>query len=246
MPVVSPENYVSGPAQLVRPARVAQYGAIMTTKSPFALLVASTLLALACGDDESDDGGDTESGTAEDGGTGTGDDGTDNGTQTGDGGTTQTDGTEGTDTGGFDPSVLTEQRGCSDVTLYATDFVDTWLLLFATSDAPAQTAHDQGTTQELSYTLPDPAVTVELRRGELLSTGVCNDTPPEAEPDLVYIATAGSADLTVVPTGTPEPWEVPADASLLLQDLVLEDPSGNTITMDSYEFVDVYVGWFPG
>jgi len=205
------------------------------------------VLTLACGDDKSDGGSDTGSGAADDGSTGDdGGTGTDDDGGTGDDGTTGTEDTGGTGTGAFDPGVLTEQRGCSDVTLYATDAANNWLLLFATSDSPAQAAHDQGATQELSYTLPDPAVTVELQRGELLSSGVCNDTPPDAEPDTVYTATAGSADLTVVPTGTPEPWEVPADASLLLQDLVLEDPSGSTITIDSYEFVDVSVGWFPG
>jgi len=212
--------------------------------------MASALMTYGCGDHESDGDGGTETGTTDGGGTSDGDDGTDSGTdggtQTSDDGTAGTEETGETGTSAFDPSVLTEQRGCSDVTLYATDDADTWLLLFATSDSPAQAAHDEGATQELTYTLPDPAVTVELQRGELLSTGVCNDTPPEADPDLVYTATAGSADLTVVPTGTPEPWEVPADASLLLQDLALESPSGDTIVIDSYEFVDVYVGWFPG
>jgi hypothetical protein len=219
-------------------------------RSSYLSLTAFLTLALACADDESDGDGDTESGTEDDGNTGpTGDGGqttgTGGGTQTGDGGTTETEDTGGTGAGSFDPGVLTEQRGCSDVTLYATDEADTWLLLFATSDNPAETAHDQGASQELSYALPDPAVVVELQRGGLLSTGVCNDTPG-AEPDNVYTATAGTADLTVVPTGTPQPWEVPADASLLLQDLVLEDPSGDTITIDTYEFVDVHVGWFPG
>lgn len=207
-------------------------------------LGACLLLAAACGEKTAGDG----SGTGASDGGGTQTSGSGGGGGPGSGGGTAGSGTTGGGTGGteFDPAVLTQDRGCGDVTLYATDADDTWLLLFATTDAPAEAAHAEGATQELSYTLPDAAVTVELQWGTKLAGGVCNDTPPEGSVDAVYTATQGSADLTVVPMGMPEPWEVPANASLVLSDLVLEDPSGETITIDGYEFVDVFVGWFPG
>jgi hypothetical protein len=53
--------------------------------------------------------------------------------------------------------------------------------------------------------------------------------------------------LTVTPTGEPTPWERPASATLVLENIVLERVGGEgTVLLERFEITDRPVGWLPG
>ena len=188
-------------------------------------------LTLACTDDGS-------SATDEDTSTGDGDG---DGDPTGDG-----DGD-----GDGDPELppdflaeLTEVGGCGDVYIGATTPDGTLGVLF--DGAPlAATAHMLGEPQVRESTLPSDDVELRIATGSDLDQG-CNDAGPLPSVAQQWTAVSGTVVLTVTPTGVAEPWAVPADATLELSNVTFERDGLEPVTVDSWVFEDVSVGWFPG
>lgn len=143
---------------------------------------------------------------------------------------------------------LTQTGGCGDVSMYASSELRDLALMFSVRDV-VQRAYDQGGELTESYDLsPEGPAGLRLQRGVDVSLPLCNDV---MEPGVVvwveYTATAGTATLTVVPTGEPQPWERPALATLVLEDVVLFEPGeGEEVFLPRLELTDIVVGWFPG
>ena len=65
--------------------------------------------------------------------------------------------------------------------------------------------------------------------------------------DTEFRGVSGKALFTILPTGEATEWgEMPADATLLLENIALQDTSTtSTTTITSWGF-DTAVGWLPG
>ncbi len=160
----------------------------------------------------------------------------------------------GDDTGALDvhaveagfEAALVYEGGCADVVLYRWSPDDTLALLFRTTGVVAA-AHAVGGPVTTTWTLPDPAVEVALQAGEHVTHVVCNDAiEHEVVVARTWRAGAGSASLTVTPTGEATEWELPARGELTLSDVVLDpEDDGDPIPLPSLA-VTAGVGWFPG
>jgi len=146
---------------------------------------------------------------------------------------------------GFE-SVLAHQGGCADVVLYRWAPDDTLALFFRTQGA-VQAAHAAGVPTTTGWTLPDPAVELLVQAGEHVSHVTCDDILEfEVVVERSWTAVAGTASLTITPTGEATEWEMPALGELVLGDVVLEpDDGGDPVPLPSLT-ISSGVGWFPG
>jgi hypothetical protein len=195
-----------------------------------ALLAALGSISLACSDDSDDSGKQDELGDGD--GDGDGD------AETGDGDAELL------------PSdflaELTKVRSCGDVHIGVSNEAETFAILFV--GAPlAATAHELEATQVRETSLPSDDVSLRLVIGEQVDRS-CNDViePGDHVINHEWTAVSGTVSLTVVPKGVPQPWEVPADATLVLTDLRFEAPGLDPVLVESWTVADVFVGWFPG
>lgn len=135
------------------------------------------------------------------------------------------------------------QGGCGDVYFYAVDGADEVLLTFTTAGlVAAATASGDTTTTVLA--LPDAGVTLEVEVGRRISDAICDDVIENGGPrvDRTYRAVAGTATVTIRP-GT-DVWDARGD--LVLEDVLLRDRDGHTVTVERLEWTDTPVGWLAG
>lgn len=205
------------------------------------LILALSLSLLACGDKEEEDTSSATDGGAADGGA------TDGGAEdggSGDGGTEDGGATESDLTG-----VFTVSGGCSDTFIWATSEDQSWALWFRDDSDIVARAWAAGETQTDTYNLAKDyslSPTVAVQRGSRLADAFCNDVPGEHEVEEEWYMTAGLVTISVTATGDKEPWgEIPAEATLTLQDAVFTTHGGEPVTLSTYE-TTVAVGWLPG
>jgi hypothetical protein len=73
---------------------------------------------------------------------------------------------------------------------------------------------------------------------------MADETPVVAES---YHPVEGVATISITPTGEYQPWDMPADVDLTLEDVVLEHNEDDyQVEMDYFHVSAVSVGWFPG
>jgi hypothetical protein len=196
----------------------------------YLLMFLTALIPLGCSDD----------GPSSDDEVGDGDDDGDPGDGDGDG--DPGDGDPGLPPGFLDE--LTKFGGCGDVFIGATDEAATMGMQFNGAEIAA-TAHMLEETQVRVSELPSDDVSLRIVLGSDLDE-TCNDVGPGPTVDVEWTAVSGTVTLTIVPTGDPEPWQVPAYATLELTDVTFESAGRSPVVIDSWSVADVYVGWFPG
>lgn len=143
---------------------------------------------------------------------------------------------------------LTDQGGCGDVFLYARapdNGEGLWVRiggdLVAGAYAEGQRSLDR------SYTLPDDAVDLRYELGAGVASRYCNDVVEPYEIEEAWRPVGGTVSLTLVLTGDePQAWDMPAEASLLLEAVELRgESSGEAFEIDEMS-IEARVGWLPG
>jgi hypothetical protein len=198
------------------------------------------------GDGDGDPSGD---GDGDPSGDGDGDGDGDSGDGDGDGDSGDGDGDSGDGDGDPLPTnfleQLTQAGGCGDVYIGVTNPGATIGLMF--NGAPlCQLAYDMGGPQVRVSQLPSTDVELRLVLGTSLDEG-CSDVAPGPQISTQWDAVSGTVTLTVEPTGNmPQPFNLPADATLELTDVTFESNGLDPVVIDSLIVSDVAVGWFPG
>jgi hypothetical protein len=188
----------------------------MTKKLSFALMLMGALVA--CGDDE--DTGDTAD-TADTGDT-------------------------GTETGDVDLSLLTKTDSCSDVYFAKVDPAGSMVLNMSSGTEMTEAAYNSGVTETLSIDLATNPDRVTLWLGVDLHWLPCNDVMEETTEILdTWTAKSGTVEFKVTSTGETSGYEWYADAEVILTDVVLESPTGETLSVPN-ETLSGNVGWLPG
>ncbi|MFT5583383.1 MAG: hypothetical protein ACI9VR_000961 [Cognaticolwellia sp.] len=152
----------------------------------------------------------------------------------------------GTETGDVDLSVLTDTESCSDVYLAKVDPAGALLLHISSGAEMTEAAYDSGVTETLSIDLATDSERVTLNEGIDLHRLPCNDTMEETTEVLkTWSAKSGTVEFKVTSTGETSGYEWYADAEVTLTDVVLESPTGETLSLPN-ETISGNVGWLPG
>ncbi len=136
--------------------------------------------------------------------------------------------------------------GCSDIHVYGASANDRYAVLLSVSGAYIEQAYDGGDT-ELSFVLPHPDVELVVQWGSDLTINECNDVvirTPVVNGEAVAVEGTVNIDLDLLLT-TPEPWDMSADATITLEDVVFQTESGAERTR-SIDLGTTAVGWLPG
>lgn len=135
---------------------------------------------------------------------------------------------------------LTEIGGCADLYVFAVD-ADDEVILEVRLDEPIAAA--AGVDTSTSYVLPDPAVELTLSVGQRVSDVSCDDVAENGGPqiDEEWVAVSGDAALAIH-----HPADLDPQADVTLTGVVLESPDGEQITVESFSWEDITVGWFAG
>lgn len=143
----------------------------------------------------------------------------------------------------FDDRLVT-RGGCGDLVFYAVDGADELMLSFLAEGlvSEADAAGEETTTV---FTLPHVAVELILEQGTRVSDAMCDDVIEEGGPEVHRAWRAASGTATVVVRPDAEAFQDAARADLLLEDVVFES-GGATVALDRMEWLDVFVGWYPG
>jgi hypothetical protein len=147
---------------------------------------------------------------------------------------------------------LTLFGGCSDIFMYAKNAEDT-LGLFVSANGLVATAFasDAGDSAfNLAVASAESGLKITVQSGKNITQEACNDAlDPELAPVVhsELLAVSGNARFTIMPTGEATAWgEMPANATLLLENLVLQNESDtNSVEINDWGF-DAAVGWLPG
>lgn len=134
---------------------------------------------------------------------------------------------------------LSRTGGCGDTLVYAVDADDT-VELSVSMDGLIERAG--GAPASSSFTLPDAAVVVQVAQGERVSSATCTDLIMNGGPDVVrtYTATAGTVDVTV------RPGDSVSEADVVLSDVTLATDGEADITVGTFSWTAVHVGWYAG
>jgi hypothetical protein len=135
---------------------------------------------------------------------------------------------------------LTEIGGCADLYTYAVD-ADDEVILEVRFDAPLAAA--AGVDTSLTYAIPDAAVEVTLSVGTRVSDVSCDDVAENGGPqiDEVWTAVSGDVALDIVHQTDADP-----KADVALTNVVLESEDGEQVTIETFSWDDITVGWFAG
>ncbi len=139
--------------------------------------------------------------------------------------------------------------GCADVAMHASNVADTFGLHVFSPGLIAQAYQSPTTTQVYAYSFQLPSADVDLafERGVDITINDCNDVFFPTTVRRRWVAVSGTAHYLINLLGPPLPWEAPANATLTLTDLVVEDPqTGVRRRVPDLVLPDVYVGWLPG
>lgn len=144
-------------------------------------------------------------------------------------------------TQGFEDD-LTETGGCADLIAYAVNSDDT-VLLHVLLDGPLEASGGQAVTTEVE--LPDPFALVTVDIGKSVSDATCDDLIINGGPKVreTWTAIGGTVSVNVHPEETP--GEGPR-ADVHIDDVLLESPHGDQVTIDVFDWISLSVGWFPG
>lgn len=134
---------------------------------------------------------------------------------------------------------LTQQSGCADMQVYAWSDDDTLGLVLTISGLDVNGIGEQ---TEFSMLAHDAADILNVVVGTNVTEANCNDAivPPGPVIDETWSATDGTLDITITP-GIAGPV-----ADVTLTNVVFDDGGGNTVTVPTYTFSAINVGWFPG
>ncbi|HWH23511.1 MAG TPA: hypothetical protein VNW68_01320 [Candidatus Limnocylindria bacterium] len=142
--------------------------------------------------------------------------------------------------------------GCADTLLYATS-QDAMVAVVVDWPGAASAAHAAGDFVEFSenVTLPADEVRVRLQVGSHLGDGFCTDVIVEGRPNISAEAeaSAGVAEITVVPEAAADPIFPLGRATLELTDVVFVIDLGNgpeEWRLDRLELRNIQVGWLAG
>jgi len=135
---------------------------------------------------------------------------------------------------------LTETGGCADLYAYAVD-ADDEVILEVRLDEPIAAA--AGVDTSLTYAIPDGAVEVTLSVGTRVSDVSCDDVAENGGPqiDEIWTAVSGDVELDLV-----HPTEGDPKADVVLTNVVLESGDGEQVTIETFSWEDISVGWFAG
>lgn len=134
---------------------------------------------------------------------------------------------------------LTEVGGCGDVFAYAVDAGDE-VMLTVHLDGPIAASENEPVTLEL--TLPDPSAEVKVERGSQISDAICDDVIENGGPrvDETWTAVSGTVTADV------EVGEHTTLTDVTLEDVVFENEAGEEVTVETFEWTEISVGWLPG
>jgi hypothetical protein len=139
---------------------------------------------------------------------------------------------------------LTVHGGCGDVFVFAHDEADTMLLTAHAEGliAPAQAAGEEVVT---TFEIPDSGLTLELEVGQRISDAICDDVIENGGPqvDETWTAISGTATFAVRPDENTAEY---GRADLHLEDVVLENDGGESVTIETFDVTDISVGWLAG
>ena len=133
---------------------------------------------------------------------------------------------------------LTVQSGCSDMVVYAHSADDELGLSLFLDGLDVNSLEEETEFADIPFS---DAQWLELRVGSDVTSAECTDVlePPGPQIDELWVPTAGTIDVVI----TPSMAGVLADVTL--ENFVFEW-NGTSVSMPSYTFTDVLVGWFPG
>ncbi len=147
-----------------------------------------------------------------------------------------------TTTGGPDLSTLVWEGGCGDVTMYAGSEDRSLILVFHHYDNLTEQSYDAG--EPITVEL-EAAGRVELVQGHDVFDLYCNDVLDDEVVDRTWEAVSGTVTLTVAATGEQDPWATYADATLELDQVLLQADDEEDVLIDSMSW-EAFVGWLPG
>lgn len=136
--------------------------------------------------------------------------------------------------------------GCSDIRVYGSSTNDRYAVLLSVSGAYIEQAYDGGAT-ELEFVLPHPDIDLVVQWGSDLTINECNDVflgTPVVNGEAVAVEGTVHVDLDLLLT-TPQPWDMSADATITMEDVVFQTESGAERTW-SIDLGTTAVGWLPG
>jgi hypothetical protein len=137
--------------------------------------------------------------------------------------------------------------GCSDVVVVASNTANTRALIVSVLDGLAEDAARTGLPVSATYTLPHPDVQIVAQWGHDVTDLRCTDVGMPVVIDGEAPAVSGTLTIDVVPDGVYLPWDHSGEATLWLEDVVLENQAtGDQRTLTTLELAGVGVGWYPG
>jgi len=138
---------------------------------------------------------------------------------------------------------LTRFGGCADVIFFAVDSDDELMVTFR-ADGLVAAARETGGETVTAFGFPSAEVELELEQGSRVSDATCDDVIENSGPRVrrSWTAVSGTATLHI------RPMEESGGGrgDLLLEDVVFAAGSGDEVTVERLEWVDISIGWFPG
>lgn len=136
-----------------------------------------------------------------------------------------------------------KKGGCSDFFIYRFNPQETEAItLSATGDSL-----DLSTTPT-TFTLPYRFLSLRIDRFELPSSHFyCNDIAGTGKRLMQWSAESGRVTITATAPDMSRPvWDRPYEVSVTIEDATLKSQTGETITVDEFDFGTITVGWMPG
>lgn len=141
---------------------------------------------------------------------------------------------------------LVVEGGCGDVVMYVGS-EDRSLVLVAHAENLSEQSFLAGATPvSVTYDLADEPDRLELLQGHDVFDLYCNDVLTDQRVDTTWTPVSGRITVTVTSTNEATDWgEHYGDATILVEDVVLESPVAEDVTIDSMSW-EAYVGWMAG
>jgi hypothetical protein len=136
--------------------------------------------------------------------------------------------------------------GCGDIHVYAASGSDRQAIFLSVSGAYIEDAYAGGDTA-LEFVLPHPDVDLRVQWGTDLTIDECTDAfmgTAVVNGEATAVEGIVTIDLDLL-MAKPQPWDMSSSATILLEDVVFETPSGAQRTW-SVDLGTTTVGWLPG
>ncbi len=151
--------------------------------------------------------------------------------------------------GAVDLDSLTETGGCADVTMYAANPEGSAILWVQLSGSVLEDAYAEGVDSVVrSFVLgEDPDIEVSIDVGSNVAERACNDVMTEYVIDERWVAIEGTVAFEATLTAEEaEPWNMPADATVTLTEVLLEEQDTGAQMLIGSLTIEAGVGWLPG